>query len=238
VPATRTPALLASTLRAVAHHLRPHPAPRTTGGPAAHANPDSTLITPAVHRTIICVDVEGFTGRSHPHQLTVRHGLYQSLRTAFTCTHISWDDGCYHEDRGDGALILIPPAVPKSLLAARLPHHLATALATHNRTHPPAAHIRLRLALHAGEIHHDSYGVTGTALNTAFRLLDAPALKHAHATSTGALTVITSSWFYDEVTRHTLHAHPATHRPTIITSKETTTAWISRPDDPYPPDNT
>ena len=39
------------------------------------------VLSPAVHRTIVAVDVEGFGDRHriNPHQVAVREGLYLSL---------------------------------------------------------------------------------------------------------------------------------------------------------------
>jgi class 3 adenylate cyclase len=133
---------------------------------------------PAVHRTIVCVDIEGFGARrrTHPDQVAVRAGLYRALQQAFTRSGICWKD-CYCEDRGDGALILVAPEVPKTLLAAGVPGELAEAAREHNQDHGHQARMRLRLALHAGEICQDAHGVTGTAINVAFRLLDAELLR-------------------------------------------------------------
>jgi hypothetical protein len=77
---------------------------------------------PAVHRPIVVVDVEGFGDqqRTDPHQLMVRAGMYDVLKWAFQDTGISWDD-CYHEDRGDGVLILAPTLVSKSVFVESLP---------------------------------------------------------------------------------------------------------------------
>jgi hypothetical protein len=61
--------------------------------------------------------------------------------------------------------------------------------------------IRLRVAMHAGEVQYDEYGVTGTAVNHTFRLLEAERLKTALSTSTGIVGVIASSWFFEEVIR-------------------------------------
>jgi tetratricopeptide (TPR) repeat protein len=192
----------------------------------------------AMHRAILCVDVERFGDRSrtHPHQISVRSGLYDALRTAFARSGVSWTD-CYHEDRGDGALILVPPDVPKNLLATSVPRELAAALVQHNQAHDGPARIRLRLAIHAGEIHSDDYGVVGTAINVAFRLLGAGPLRQALADSAGVLVVIASQWFFDEVIRHDPAGDPAAYRRVQISVKETQgTAWICRPDDPYSPE--
>ena len=150
----------------------------------------------AVHRTIVVVDVEGFADRrrTNPHQVAVRDGLDRGMRDAFGRAGIPWDD-CGHEDRGDGVLILVPAEVPKALLAESLPSALVAALRAHNGAHPAPEQIRLRMVLHAGEIRYDQHGVTATAVNLAFRLLDASAVKAALANSPGVLAVIASSGF-------------------------------------------
>ena len=127
----------------------------------------------AVHRTIVVVDVEGFGDRrrTNRHQLAVREGLYRAMREAFHRAGISWAD-CGHEDRGDGVFILVPADVPKGLFVELLPFALVAALRAHNDTHPGQERIRLRMALHAGEVHYDEHGVTAASINLAFRLLD------------------------------------------------------------------
>ena len=197
-----------------------------------------STLPPPLHRAIICVDVEGFGDprRTGPDQLAVRAGLYRALRAAFARSGASWQD-CYHEDRGDGVLILVPPEVPKYLLAASVLGELAEALGEHNQAHRPQARIRLRLAMHAGEVCRDEHGVAGAAINTAFRLLAAEPLKQALAGSSGVLAVVASQWFFEEVIRHTPASGPAAYRRVQVSVKETeTTAWICMPGDPYPPE--
>jgi|SRR5271157_687576 len=194
-------------------------------------------LAPAVHRAIVGVDVEGFGDRRRTHldQIAVRDGLYQALEWAFTRAGIDWEQ-CYHEDRGDGALILVPSEVPKTLLAQGVPAELAAAAADHNLACDQRARIRLRLAMHAGEIHHDRHGVTGTAINTAFRLLEAEPLKQALRGSPGTLAVIASRWFYEEVIRHAPACAPGSWRRVRVSVKETREdAWICLPDAPYLP---
>ena len=185
----------------------------------------------AVHRTIVVVDIEGFGDqrRTNPHQVAVRDGLYRAMREAFGHAGITWDD-CGHEDRGDGVFVLVPAEVPKGLLAESLPSALVTALRTHNSTCPGPERIRLRMALHAGEVRYDKHGVTAASVNLAFRLLDATLLKAALASSPGVLAVIASSWFFEEVVRHST-ADATAYRPVEVAVKETTTiGWISLPD--------
>ena len=185
----------------------------------------------AVHRTIVVVDVEGFGDRqrTNRHQLAVRDGLYRAMQDAFGRAGIPWDD-CNTADRGDGVFILVPAEVPKGLLAESLPPALVTALRAHNGAHPGPERIRLRMALHAGEVHYDQHGATAAAVNLTFRLLDASALKEALASSPGVLAVIASSWFFEEVVRHST-ADTAAYRPVEVAVKETTTTgWICLPD--------
>jgi tetratricopeptide (TPR) repeat protein len=188
----------------------------------------------AVHRTIAVVDVEGFGHhcRTNADQVAVRAVLYRAMREAFGRAGISWED-CRQEDRGDGLLVLIPAEVPKGLVVEALPSTLATDLRAHNQMHPGPKRIRLRMALHAGEVRYDNHGVTGASLNLAFRLLDASPLKAALAASPGVLAVIASSWFFEEVVRHSAVA--TTYRPVEVSVKETTaTGWICLPDQAGP----
>jgi tetratricopeptide (TPR) repeat protein len=192
---------------------------------------------PALHRAIIVVDVEGFGDkrRTNPDQLAVREGLYRCLRAAFAESGMLWE-ACYREDRGDGAFFLIPPDVPKKILATQFLQEFSAALRSYNESSIASTRIRVRLALHAGEVHRDAYGAAGAAINTSFRLLEAEPLKHALARSSGMLAVIVSQWFFEEVIRHIPASNPSSYQRVYISVKETeTAAWICRPDDPYPP---
>jgi hypothetical protein len=192
-----------------------------------------------VHRTILVVDVEGFAGRhrTNKHQRAIRVGLYGALRTAFDEAGIKWDESA-NEDRGDGVLILAPPEIPKAPFTDALPSALVRALNAHNKAQlDKATRFRIRMVLHAGEIEIDSHGATSNSLNHAFRLLEARPLKTALARSAGVLALITSEWFFEEVTRHSTVTDPATFRQFQIEVKETVApAWICLPDDPRGPE--
>jgi tetratricopeptide (TPR) repeat protein len=193
---------------------------------------------PAVHRTIFVVDVEGFGDkrRTNTDRLTVRDGMYRAVQQAFRNAGIPWAD-CYHESCGDGVFVLIPAEVPKGLFVGSMPRELAEALQEHNAAHRHEERIRLRVALHAGEVYYDEHGVTAESINLAFRLLDARPLKDALAESPGVLAVIVSPWFFDEVVRHSPTGDAATYRPVQVAVKETAAVgWVCRPDHPYPPD--
>lgn len=192
----------------------------------------------ALHRMMVVVDVEGFgaPSRTLPHQLGTRDGLYAVVTEAFEAAGVPWE-ACHHEDRGDGAVVLVPPEFPKAPLVEVLPGALARAVRGHNNTSHEAARVRLRVAVHAGEVAFDRHGMTSTSLTTAFRLLDAAPLKKALADSPGVVAMIVSRMVFDEVVRHSAVLDPATFRPVEVAVKEVReTAWIALPDHPYPAD--
>jgi hypothetical protein len=156
--------------------------------------------------------------------------MYQALQSAFEQTGIEWA-ACYQEDRGDGLFVLAPATTEKALFSGSFPLTLSDRLHTHNKTHEPEEGIRLRMALHAGEVEDDQHGVAGTALNQAFRLVEAAQLKAALRSSAGVLAVIASSWFYGDVIRHRKEFRPDTYLPVMVNEKETTTVgWVALPE--------
>jgi hypothetical protein len=193
---------------------------------AAHRRAGRT-IRPAVHRTILVADMAGFGDRNRTNlqQIRMRDGLYRALEYAFRRADIPWVE-CYREDRGDGVFVLVPAEIPKGVLVESVPDALAEALYEHNRAHHEAQ-IRLRVALHAGEVNYDDHGVTAGAINLAFRLVNAHRLKVALDESRGVLGIIASSWFYEEVVRNSSAGDPMDYRRIRVAVKETrTTGWI------------
>ncbi len=214
---------------------KPH-ASRVLGGQVRPAPATRPPPAPAVHRTILLVDVEGFGNprRTGPHQVAIRDGLYHCLEQALAQANVPWAD-CYREDRGDGIFVLVSPDVPKALFVESLPRALVDALREHNATRPAEQRIRLRMALHAGEVRYDAHGATSTGVILAFRLLDSLALKQALAGSSGVLALIVSSWFFDEVVRESPICDSAAYQETEVVTKEGNTgAWIYLPDQAYP----
>jgi tetratricopeptide (TPR) repeat protein len=189
-------------------------------------------LRPAVHRTILAVDIESFSDspRTTEHRTVVREGMYRALEQACTFAGIPWAD-CRREDRGDGMYLLAPAAIPKSRFVEDLPTALATELREHNRRLPVRSRIRLRMALHAGVIQLADRGATSAASILTFRIIEAPALRSALAESPADLAFIVSHSFFDDVVRHSARARVAAFREVTVTVKETSaTAWIMVPD--------
>ncbi|WUH99822.1 hypothetical protein OHR68_41105 [Spirillospora sp. NBC_00431] len=174
-----------------------------------------------VHRAIVCVDIEKF-GRSvlnDSQRADMREGLYDLLERAFDRAGVRSGDR-YHEDRGDGAFFLVPTEGPQARLVEPLPFHLASELRRYNQGADADTRIRLRVALHAGYVHHDPNGVVGTAVNEAFRLLDAPELKRALRETSSDLVYIASAQFHREVIRQRRVFDSDADRKVRITVKE------------------
>lgn len=195
-----------------------------------------------VHHAIVVVDVERFgdPARTNLNQSAIRSGLYKGLAKAFRKSGIARDD-YQREDRGDGAFILVQPKVSKILLVTSLPRLLEAEVNRHNANCPTPERMRLRLALHAGEVYRDAHGVCGEAITHAFRLIEAPALKSAFGVSAEALTFIVSDRLFRDVVRHDPAAAPGSYRQVEVNVKETSAkAWIlvPGPDTPQTPPRT
>lgn len=190
----------------------------------------------AVHRAIVVVDIVNSTDpiRRNGDRVVIRDAMYDSLSGSFR-----WRDWlkCYHEDRGDGVLVLIPPGVPKEWLVTSLPEHLERALIRHNACvaqqdpgRAAATQVRLRVAVNAGEVTFDRHGVVGAAIDYTFRLAEAAPLKAAFANSPDVCAVIVSDWFYQDVVFHHVDARPETYQHIECQVKQTpVSAWMRTP---------
>jgi hypothetical protein len=154
-------------------------------------------------RTIVCLDVAGFSGRPNPAQLRIREALPVQVATAFSDAGI--DGSRYdYDDRGDGALIVLPAEVdPLPVLGVVVPA-LALAVARHNAAHnaDPARQFVLRVAVNWGTVHRDGGGFAGSTINETARLVDAEPLRRALRKTGAALGVAVSTSVYDNYVRH------------------------------------
>lgn len=156
-----------------------------------------------VHRTIVVVDVVSFTrpDRDNNDQLAIREALYATLARAFEEAGVPWHR-CVHEDRGDGVLVFVSAEVSKVLLLGAVPRRLAELLELENTPRDPRRRFRLRMVVHAGEVHRDAHGYAGHDLNMAFRLVDAEPLRAAMAGGDAPVGLIVSDDVYQAIVRH------------------------------------
>lgn len=178
------------------------------------------------------VDIADFTrpDRTEAHQSVMQEGLYRVLQDAFADVGVDWD-ACVVEDRGDGAMMLMPPGVSNGRLADWLPGRVVAGLRRHNAVHSPEARIQLRVGLHAGEVSQNDRGVVSQAVNLAFRILNAPQAKSALRSSAGVLALIVSDAFYHDVIVQEPAADPGSYRRILVPDRETLIeAWLCLPD--------
>ncbi|MFF5264349.1 cyclic nucleotide-binding domain-containing protein [Actinomadura viridis] len=179
--------------------------------------------------TIVFTDIAEFSApyRTDDDRLTIRRVMYELLREAFGGSEVPWD-GCYREDRGDGALIIVPSEPAARAVADPILARLAAGLRRHNGRSCKAVRIQLRLALHVGPVTHDDEGVAGSAVIHTARLLDAPPFKEWLAMTSSDLGFIASTPVYESViATGPGHAVPGGFRRVRCTVKESDlTAWM------------
>src|SRR5690606_32672364 len=160
------------------------------------------------YRAILAVDIEGSTARTDPVKAELRLVLYRLLEEAFARTGIAERHRDPYVDRGDGVLVLIRPLdeVPKTLLLHPLVPILSSLLSEYNAgrllSQGCDRRIRIRVVVHAGEVHNDGHGNFGEALDVAFRLLDSPEAKGALRRTAAPLVLVVSDDIYHSIVRH------------------------------------
>ncbi len=78
-------------------------------------------------------NIVGYTRASRDDDIRgyLHEQLYEYLEKAFNSCGIPWDE-CFWEDRGDGALIVVPPELPVTGLIDPLPDKLRHLIRRHN----------------------------------------------------------------------------------------------------------
>lgn len=193
----------------------------------------------AQHYAILVADIEKFGSRSNPVQAWLRERLYELLEGALDEAGIDHRAEPRPSDRGDGVFWLLPGSVPKIDLTGRFVDLLQAGLRAHARTSNDEGALRLRAALHFGEVAWDGRGWVGEDLNTACRIVDLQALRDAlSAGQRSGLALAVSDEWYRGVIRH---EYPETdsgaYRAVRFDAKEIKGArvWIRVPGYSTPP---
>jgi hypothetical protein len=180
------------------------------------------------------VDIVGFNGwrRDDDIQMYVHKSLYEMLEAAFDGADVPWSC-CVHEDRGDGALVVVPPMIPVAGLVT-VPERLRFLVRRHNHVSCDAARVQLRVAMHIGPVRYDGYGFVGHDVSLLFRLLNARPLRRMLSESGGEVAFIASATVYEQVIRRRPSlVDPALFQRLPVQVKETRTrAWACAPSAP------
>ena len=183
---------------------------------------------PPTHATLLVADVERFSSRDGTEQMRTREAMYDEFQDAFT--EQSWA-ACVHEDRGDGLLVVIPQQIPKAAVLGEILPRLETALGRRRRGDPL---LRMRIAVHAGDVSFDEHGIGGHAVNRTFRLCDSDPLRRAIAAARSDLAVIVSEVIHEDVVRggYAGIAPQAFHSVDVRVKETAVRAWLHVPGDP------
>ncbi|MFF8195582.1 hypothetical protein ACF05L_33015 [Streptomyces bobili] len=152
--------------------------------------------------SILVVDIERFGRRANPVQLWLRERLYEIVGKAFSESGIDAESGPKPSDRGDGFFWLLS-GTDRTVLTGRFVDVLDQKLRAHARTSNEEGALRLRVALHQGDVTDDGPGWVGEELNTACRLVDIEPLRTALASGPRAgLALAVSGEWHRQVVRH------------------------------------
>ena len=179
--------------------------------------------------SVLFTDVAGFSdpARNDGDRDVVRAAMYEILRSAFEASGVPWA-ACYREDRGDGAVIVVPPTISTLRVVDPLVAELAGRLRPYNRRASEVVRIQLRVALHVGPVGKDAEGLTGQAVISAARIVDAPVIKARLAAEQADLAFAASDYVYEHVVRNCDgRVDPATFEHMECQVKESrVSAWV------------
>jgi hypothetical protein len=183
------------------------------------------------HRSIIVLDVAGFGRRTDPAQVHIRTGLDQVVRAACRASGLPLSRLVF-EDRGDGLILFVPATISKAVLVRPFLPQVRTFLHAHNSKVEAAHRIRVRLAVHAGEVVRGPHGWIGADLNLTCRLVDSEALREELVRQPRSdLVVALSDVVHQAVVRHGHRGTEASEYTEVpLNVKELATrAWIHAP---------
>ena len=189
--------------------------PDTRRAPDTHRPPDGTRAGLAAQAqwqqdwaeplncSVVFTDVAGFSDpvRNDEDRDVVRAAMYEILRSAFDASGVPWA-ACYREDRGDGAVLVVPPTISTRRMVDPFIPELAGRLRQYNRRASEVVRIQLRVALHVGPVGKDAEGLTGQAVISTARIVDAPVVKARLAAEQADLIFAASDYVYDHVVRN------------------------------------
>jgi class 3 adenylate cyclase len=181
------------------------------------------------YRSIVVIDMAGSGRWDDRAQLRARAALDEMVRGAFRAAGIAWHT-LVVEYRGDGMIILVPAAVSKVDIFDPVVTSLSAALGKHNSITAPQ--IRLRVAVHAGEVLRGRFGWVGADLNLTCRLVDSqPLYRELTRCPQAHLVLVVSEMIHQAVVRHGHRSiDPSGYTPVHVAVKEVKTrAWMHTP---------
>ncbi|MFF7359889.1 hypothetical protein [Streptomyces sp. NPDC008125] len=156
------------------------------------------------YRALLACDIAGSAGRGEQYLQEIRGVLRTALSDALGTAGPD-ARGFASVDTGDGFRLVAPARLPKAALLFPLLPELCARIRAHNRHAGPETRLRVRAAVHAGEIRFDPDGtVSGAPFEALARLLDSAPLRNATLAGTSGtpLAAILSRHVYEETVGH------------------------------------
>jgi hypothetical protein len=196
------------------------------------------------YRALLACDIAGSAGRGEQRLQEIRSVLRTALSGAMRVAKLDEREFAY-VDTGDGCQLVAPDGLLKARLLAPLLPELNSRIREHNRHAAPEVRMRVRVAVHAGEVRVDpgSVGVPGAFSGAPFealaRLLDAAPLRQAAGTGNSGTPVaaILSHHYHEDTVGHGndgLEAD-AFSAVTVQVKEYRATAWLWYPGSPVGP---
>lgn len=154
-----------------------------------------------VHKTLLVLDIEKFGPRKHLEQAEAQRVMYDFFRRALAKAEVE-QTAARVEDRGDGLFAVLDADVSKVKLIRSTLSELPTALYDYNRMASNTARIRMRAAVHAGDVEITDKGVVGTPAIEVFRLLNSKKLYAQLGAADEPLVFAVTDAIYRDVIRH------------------------------------
>ncbi|SMD26210.1 BTAD domain-containing putative transcriptional regulator [Kibdelosporangium aridum] len=211
--------------------LRPraviHPAPESMAGKAVVPyDREQAIGQEPMTRSLVAIDAENPSRHGDP---ALRDDLYAIFAQARSASGVTADQVVF-EDRDDGFIALIDADL-MNILGSGL-DALIEALRRRDQDVPEADRLRLRIAVHRGQVHRDERGLSGADLNAAFRLVASQQVKEVLQRAAKAQCVIAvSDSVYNGLIKHG-------HEDLCASSYgrlDDKTGWVRVPGYPHPP---
>jgi hypothetical protein len=155
-----------------------------------------------VPRVIVMAAIQVPAACSNSVRAQLRWDTYQLFERALLHSESTTDLRDRHVDRGDGLMTLIHATdrFPKTWLLTRFAPRLRELLDERNADQPDP--LRLRIAIHAGDVACDDAGWFGDEIEIANGLLAAPALRTRLQQNVSPVVLVVSEQIHRSVVRH------------------------------------
>lgn len=197
--------------------------------------------SPPLRRLTVAVDAESYSSRNQEGQLKLQSDLLAILRRACEngdLNRLEWD----RQQQGDGELAILPPGTVEDRTISDFVNELDKALYHHNKPLNDAYRVRLRVAVHQGNIRIGENGFAGKAAVTVCRMRDNDQVRQALADHPASnLVLVVSESIYSDVIEEGTHALYRWHFDSIALDEPAkgfhANAWLHVPEPAAQPES-